>query len=132
MQSSYIHIVHCARCVSFQSPCLFILIENAHTAPGGEQQSPGNSALSDLLLYLRNNQLSVVPESLGRPHEKNILLFEKWETTCNEVNSDNFENAAALVSTADCAKKIKDITKGMILLRQFTDGVKTNSTLLQG
>ena len=74
----------------------------------------------------------MMPDSLVRPYKKNLQILEKWQTTCNEVDSDNFENAAALVSTADCAKKIKDITKGMILLRQFTDGVKTNSTLLQG
>ena len=74
----------------------------------------------------------MVPENLVRSYKQNLLLLEKWETTCNEVNANNFENAAALVSTADCAKKIKDITKGMILLKQFTDGVKTNSSLLQG
>ena len=74
----------------------------------------------------------MVPENLVRSYKQNLLLLEKWETTCNEVNSDNFENAAALVSTADCAKKIKDITKGMILLKQLTDGVQKNSGLLQG
>ena len=77
-------------------------------------------------------EITMVPENLVRSYKQNLLLLEKWETTCNEVNANNFENAAALVSTADCAKKIKDITKGMILLKQFTDGVKTNSTLLQG
>ena len=74
----------------------------------------------------------MVPENLVRSYKQNLLLLEKWETTCNEVNADNVENAAALVNTADFAKNIKDITKGMILLQQFTDGVKTNSTLLQG
>ena len=74
----------------------------------------------------------MVPENLVRSYKQNLLLLEKWETTCNEVNANNFENAAALVSTADCAKKIKDITKGMILLKQLTDGVRKNSGLLQG
>ena len=51
----------------------------------------------------------MMPENLVRSYKQNLLLLEKWETTCNEVNADNFENAAALVSTADCAKKLKDI-----------------------
>ena len=87
---------------------------------------------SQLEATLALPEIGMMPDSLVRPYKKNLQILEKWQTTCNEVNSDNFENAAALVSTADCAKKIKDITKGMILLRQFTDGVKTNSTLLQG
>ena len=74
----------------------------------------------------------MVPENLVRSYKQNLLPLEKWETTCNEVNANNFENAAALVSTADCAKKIQEITKGMILLKQFTDSVKKNSNLLQG
>ena len=74
----------------------------------------------------------MVPENLVRSYKQNLLLLEKWETTCNEVNADNFENAAALVSTADCAKKLKEITKGMILLKQLTDGLKKISSLLQG
>ena len=60
------------------------------------------------------------------------MFLEKWETTCNEVNAENFENAAALVSTSDIVKKLKEITKGMTLLKQLTDGVKKNSRLLQG
>ena len=74
----------------------------------------------------------MLPENLVRSYQQNILLLEKWETTCNEVNADNFENAKTLVSTADCAKKVKEITKGMILLKQLTDGVRKNSGLLQG
>ena len=68
----------------------------------------------------------MMPENLVRPYKKNLQFFEKWETTCNEVNADNFENAAALVSKADFAKKLNDITKVMILLKRLIDGVKTN------
>ena len=74
----------------------------------------------------------MMPENLVRPYKKNLQLLEKWEATCNEVSADNFENAKTLVSTADCAKKVKEITKGMILLKQLTDGVRKNSGLLQG
>ena len=68
----------------------------------------------------------MLPGELVRPYQQHRLLLEKWETTCNEVNADNFENAAALVSKADFAKKLNDITKVMILLKRLTDGVKTN------
>ena len=68
----------------------------------------------------------MMPENLVRSYKQNLLLLEKWETTCNEVNANNFENAAALVSKADFAKKLNDITKVMILLKRLTDGVKTN------
>ena len=61
----------------------------------------------------------MVPENLVRSYKQNLLLLEKWETTCNEVNADNFE-------------KLNDITKVMFLLKRLTDGVKTKSTLLQG
>ena len=77
-------------------------------------------------------EITMVPENLVRSYKQNLLLLEKWETTCNEVNANNFENAAALVSKADFAKKLNDITKVMILLKRLTDGVKTKSTMLQG
>ena len=50
----------------------------------------------------------MLPENLVRPYQPNILLLEEWETTCNEVHADNFENAKALAST-------DDIAKGMVL-----------------
>ena len=74
----------------------------------------------------------MVPENLVRSYKQNLLLLEKWETTCNDANAGNFQNAKALVSTDDLAKKLRDITKGMILLKQLTDGVRRNSGLLQG
>ena len=77
-------------------------------------------------------EIAMMPESFVRPYKKNLQILEKWETTCNEVNADNFENANTLVSTADCAKKLKEIFKGKVFLKQLTDGVRRNSGLLQG
>ena len=87
---------------------------------------------SQLQATLALREIAMMPEKLVRPYKMNLQLLEKWEATCNEVNADNFENAKTLVSTTDCAKKVKEITKGMILLKQLTDGVRRNSGLLQG
>ena len=91
-----------------------------------------SAAKCQLQATLALREIAMMPDSLVRPYKKNLQILEKWQTTCNEVNADNFENAKTLVSTADCAKKLKKITKGMILLKQVTDGVRKNSGLLQG